>query len=100
MKAFGEAVGLLLAIVAIAWGTMIWFSEPERKPVVACSPLYWFSSGIQTTSAAAASTSASSTAPNSAHAPHVRDNATGRAMPVSDRVTLACLRFADRLWNR
>ena len=99
MKAFGEAVGLLLAVVVIAWGTLVWYTEPQRKPVVACRPVYWFSSGVQTTSAAAVASTASGSAPSLSQAPQVSDDATGRAMPVADRVALACLRFTDRLFN-
>lgn len=100
MKAFGEAVGLLLAIAVICWVVVTWMSPADRKPVVACKPLYWLASGLQRGSAAAVSTTAASGAPNAAHAPQARDAATGRQMPVSDRLALGCLRFTDRLFNR
>lgn len=90
----------MLAIAAISWAMVIWVSPAERKPVIACQPLYWFSAGLQTGSAAASSASASSGAPNAAHVPLARDAATGRTMPVSDRAALACLRFTDRVFNR
>lgn len=100
MKAFGEAVGLVVAILAIVWGALIWTASPDRKPVFACYPVYFFSTGVQTTGAAAASANASSTGANASHTPTARDEATGRTMSLSDRVTLGCLRFTDRLFNR
>lgn len=100
MKVFGEAIGLLIIIVALIWSVVIYIAEPARKPIIACKPLYLFSAGAQTTGAAAASASESSRAPNAAHVATAKDANTGAVMPVADRITLGCLRFTDRLFNR
>lgn len=100
MKAFGEAVGLLFAIVALLWGALIYYAGPDQKPIIACKPALFMASGLQTTAAAASSANASSQSPNSAHTTRVTDSGTGREIPIADRIALGCLRFTDRLFNK
>lgn len=100
MKAFGEAVGLIFAFVALLWGALIYFAGPDQKPIIACKPALVLTSGLQTTAAAASSANAGSQAPNSAHTPRVTDSGTGREVPLADRIALGCLRFTDRLFNK
>lgn len=99
LKAFGEAVGLLIVIAVIIWASLIYIAEPAKKPIIACNPLYLFSAGAQNTGAAAVSANESSRAPNAAHVATAKDSATGQVLPVADRLTLGCLRFTDRLFN-
>ncbi|MDT8992852.1 hypothetical protein RQP54_18405 [Curvibacter sp. APW13] len=100
MKAFGEAVGLIVAFVALLWGALIYYAGPDQKPIIACKPLLVMTSGLQTTAAAASSANSGSQASNAAHIPKVNDSGIGREVPLADRVALGCLRFTDRLFNK
>jgi preprotein translocase subunit YajC len=41
----GSVVGSLIVdvivVIVVLWIAMYWFAEPDRKPVVACAPLYY-----------------------------------------------------------
>lgn len=100
MKAFGEAVGLFFAIVVILWAALIYFADPNQKPIIACKPVLLAAGGLQTTAAAASSASANSQAPTQNHTARVTDSGTGRVIPLADRLALGCLRFTDRLFNK
>lgn len=100
LKVFGEALGLLVIIAALIWGSVIYIAEPVKKPIIACKPLYLFSAGARTTGAAAASANELSRAPTAAHVATAKDANTGTIMALADRLTLGCLRFTDRLFNR
>ena len=100
MKAFGEAVGLIIALVVLVWASLIYFAYPDVKPVVACKPLLLVASGLQTTAAAASSTNANSADKNSRYVARTVDSTTGLNLTVADRAALACLRFTDRLFNK
>lgn len=100
MKAFGEAVGLLIALLVLVWAALIYFAWPDQKPVIACKPILVLTGGVETTASAAASAQKSSTSANTEHAPRVTDSATGRTLLLSDRIALGCLRFTDRLFNK
>ena len=97
MKTFAEAVGLLFAIVLVVWGCLIWFAQPNQKPVIACKPLYIFTSGVEKTGSAAASATQDTKSPATIT---VHDATTNRVMPLQDRVAIGCLRFTDRLFNK
>lgn len=100
MKAFGEAVGLLIAVAAMIWFGLIYYANPDQKPIIACKPVLVAGTGLQTTAAAANSTQQNSQAPNSAHTARVSDANTGRELAFADRIALGCLRFTDRLFNK
>lgn len=100
MKAFGEAVGLIIALVVIVWGMLIHYATPDQKPVIACKPVLFLTGGLQNTVAAASSTNSSSTAPTNAHVVRLKDADTGRTLTMADRAALTCLRFTDRLINK
>ena len=100
MKAFGEAIGLLLVILILIWIALIYYASPDKKPILACKPLLVMTSGLQTTAAAASSANAGSQASTDSHKARVTDPNTGRVLPFADRVALGCLRFTDRLFNK
>lgn len=88
MRTVGEFVAWAMVIGLVGWAALFFAVDAERRPMIACAPVYYTVGVLHRAWAAATDRSVT-----------VKKDKDGERRPVQDSATLSCLEFVDR-FNR